>query len=121
MTTEQRRQVVTYLRAAYPISERPRWGYKRLHVLLQREGHRVNHKLVYRLYREERLAVRRRTQRTSPRLPAVAPTAPNQRWGMDFIHDQFVEGRRFQLSDESTSSPGSVRGSKWTLPCQRPE
>ena len=94
MTTGQRRQVVTTLLAAYPVSARracrliglarsrwqyrsrrsprtelrarlralaaarPRWGYQRLHVLLRREGYQVNHKLVYRLYREEGLVVR---------------------------------------------------------------
>jgi putative transposase len=88
-------------------AERPRWGYLRLHVLLQREGHRINHKLVYRLYREEGLLVRRRRRKrvAGPRVPLPAPSAPNERWGMDFITDAFVEGRRFRcltMVDEYT-------------------
>jgi putative transposase len=88
-------------------AERPRWGYLRLHVLLRREGHRINHKLVYRLYREEGLLVRRRRRKqvAVPRVPLPTPTAPNQRWGMDFITDALVEGRRFRcltMVDEYT-------------------
>lgn len=88
-------------------AERPRWGYKRLHVLLRREGYRVNHKLVYRLYREEGLLVRRRRRKrvAGPRVPLPTPTQPNERWGMDFIMDSFVEGRRFRcltMVDEYT-------------------
>ena len=86
---------------------RPRWGYKRLYILLRREGHHVNHKLVYRLYREEGLLVRRRRRKrvAGPRVPVPTPTRPNERWGMDFIQDAFVEGRRFRcltIIDECT-------------------
>lgn len=69
-------------------STRPRFGYKRLHLLLQREGQRVNLKRVYRLYREEQLLVRPRRQRKRvavPRVPLPPVTRPNERWGMDFI------------------------------------
>lgn len=89
-------------------TERPRFGYKRLHVLLRREGVVVNLKRVYRLYREERLLVRphRSRKRTAePRVPLPAPTQPNERWGMDFIHDACVDGRRFRcltMVDEFT-------------------
>lgn len=89
-------------------SARPRFGYKRLHVLLQREGVVVNLKRVYRLYREERLAVRpigRRKRVAVPRVPLPAPTQPNERWGMDFIHDACVGGRAFRcltMVDELT-------------------
>lgn len=88
-------------------AERPRWGYLRLHVLLRREGFQVNHKLVYRLYREEGLLVRRRRRKhvAVPRVPLPAPSAPNERWGMDFIMDALVEGRRFRcltMVDEFT-------------------
>lgn len=89
-------------------TERPRFGYKRLHVLLRREGVVVNHKRVYRLYREERLLVRphRSRKRTAePRVPLPTPTEPNERWGMDFIHDSCVDGRRFRcltMVDEFT-------------------
>jgi putative transposase len=80
-------------------SQHPRFGYKRLHLLLRREGQRVNAKRVYRLYREERLLVRARRGRKRaavPRVPAPAPTRPNERWGMDFIHDACADGRRFR-------------------------
>ena len=88
-------------------AERPRWGYLRLHVLLRREGHRINHKLVYRLYREEGLLVRRRRRKqvAVPRVPLPTPPTPNERWGMDFITDALADGRRFRcltMVDEYT-------------------
>jgi putative transposase len=86
---------------------RPRFGYKRLHILLRREGVLVNLKRVYRLYREEGLMVRRHRRKhvMAPRIPLPAPTQPNERWGMDFIHDACVDGRRFRcltMVDEFT-------------------
>lgn len=77
---------------------RPRWGYERLHVLLRREGFHVNHKLVLRLYREEDLAVRRRTKRrvAVPRVPLPAPSSLNERWSMDFVSDELADGRGFR-------------------------
>jgi putative transposase len=87
---------------------RPRFGYRRLHLLLRREGVAVNHKRVYRLYREERLLVRPRRppkQVTVARVPLPAPARPNERWGMDFIHDACADGRRFRcltMVDEYT-------------------
>ena len=80
--------------------ERRRFGYRRLHVLLRREGHAVNKKRVQRLYREERLTVRRRGGRKraiGTRRPIAVPLAPNQRWSLDFIHDQLTDGRRFRI------------------------
>ncbi len=79
--------------------ERPRFGYRRLHVLLRREGWVVNHKRVYRLYREEGLAVRRQKRkriRAAARLPLALPTAANQVWTMDFTQDALSSGRRFR-------------------------
>ena len=78
--------------------QRPRWGYKRLHVLLLREGVQVNHKRVYRLYREEDLAVRRRKRKrvAIPRQVRAHPVQPNERWSMDFISDALAQGRRFR-------------------------
>ena len=60
--------------------ERPRWGYRMLHVLLRREGHAHNLKLTYRLYREEGLAVRRRRRKRAAvaRTPRPQPSAANQ-------------------------------------------
>jgi putative transposase len=71
--------------------QRRRFGYRRLYVLLRREGELVNKKRVQRLYREERLSVRRRGGRKramGTRQPIEVPLAANQRWSLDFIHDQ---------------------------------
>lgn len=79
--------------------ERRRFGYRRLTVLLRREGWAVNHKRVYRLYREEGLGVRRRKRKrigAVERQPLVIPTQPNERWSMDFISDALSEGRKFR-------------------------
>ena len=80
--------------------ERRRFGYRRLHVLLRREGFVVNHKRLCRLYREERLQVRRRGGRKralGTRAPMLVPQRPNQRWSLDFVSDQFIDGRRFRM------------------------
>jgi putative transposase len=80
--------------------ERRRFGYRRLHVLLRREGHAVNRKRVQRLYREERLTVRRRGGRKramGTRRPIETPFLPNQRWSLDFVSDQLSDGRRFRI------------------------
>jgi putative transposase len=79
---------------------RPRFGYRRLHVLLRREGVIVNHKRIERLYREEGLAVRRRTRKRvarDGRGRAAVPGRPNQQWGVDFISDALAWGRRIRL------------------------
>lgn len=79
--------------------ERRRFGYRRLHALLRREGAVINHKRVYRLYREAGLAVRRRRRRRGvavDRQPLVLPTAPNQVWSMDFVMDALSSGRRLK-------------------------
>ena len=80
--------------------QRRRFGYRRLYVLLRREGQLVNKKRVQRLYREERLTVRRRGGRKralGTRRPLEVPVTPNQRWSLDFIHDQLTDGRRFRI------------------------
>jgi len=78
---------------------RPRWGYRRLHVLLHREGVRANWKRVYRVYREEGLTVRRRKRKriAVPRQPMVLPQVANERWSMDFVQDALHDGRRIRL------------------------
>ncbi len=75
--------------------QKPRYGYRRLHALLSRRGHEVNVKRVYRLYLEERLAVRRRKRKHLVRDRALAPRLlrPNQEWAMDFIVDGLATGR----------------------------
>ena len=81
-------------------SERGRFGYRRLHVLLRREGRTMNKKRTQRLYREEGLAVRRRKGRkraVGTRAPLLAASLPNARWSLDFVHDQFSNGRRFRV------------------------
>jgi putative transposase len=80
--------------------ERRRFGYRRLHVLLRREGFIVNHKRLFRLYREERLMVRRRGGRKralGTRAPLAIPQWPNERWSLDFVADQFIDGRRLRI------------------------
>jgi putative transposase len=79
---------------------RRRFGYRRLHILLRHEGLTVNHKKLRRIYAEERLQVRRcggRKRALGARAPLALPQGPNQRWSMDFLHDQFSDGRRFRI------------------------
>ena len=79
--------------------ERPRYGYRRLHVLLRREGYEVNHKRVHRLYRSEGLMVRRRLRKriaAGKRVPLPAPSRPNERWSLDFMSDQLADGREYR-------------------------
>jgi len=79
---------------------RRRFGYRRLHVLLRREGFIVNHKRLFRLYREERLLVRRRGGRKralGTRSPMTVAQLPNDRWSVDFAADQFIDGRRLRI------------------------
>ncbi len=80
--------------------ERRRFGYRRVHILLKRGGYVVNHKKLFRLYREEKLAVRRRGGRKraiGTRAPMMIPLAPNERWSLDFVSDQLTDGRRFRI------------------------
>ena len=79
---------------------RRRLGYRRLLVLMRREGLTMNHKKFRRLYREERLQVRRRGGRKralGTRAPLTIPSGPNQRWSLDFVADQLIDGRRFRI------------------------
>jgi putative transposase len=80
-------------------AERRRFGYRRLYVLLRREGYRVNLKRVYRLYRDEGLAVRRRRRRrrVARGTPSAVPTRINERWSLDFLLDTLEDGRRVRL------------------------
>ena len=81
-------------------AERRRFGYRRLKLLLDREGMRMNHKKLRRLYAEERLQVRRRGGRKralGTRAPMTLPQGPNQRWSLDFVADTLTDGRRFRI------------------------
>ncbi len=80
--------------------QRRRFGYRRLHILLRRDGVEINRKKTQRLYREEGLTVRRRRGRrraVGARAPAPVLALPNQRWSLDFVHDQLATGRRFRV------------------------
>jgi putative transposase len=79
--------------------ERRRFGYRRLHALVKREGIHANHKRVHRLYREAGLAVRRRRRRHGvivEREQLALPSAPNEVWSMDFVMDALSNGRRLK-------------------------
>lgn len=81
-------------------SERRRFGYRRIHVLLEREGIQVNLKKLRRIYSEEKLQVKRRGGRKralGTRRPIEVPTAVNVRWSLDFVSDAFTDGRRFRI------------------------
>jgi putative transposase len=78
--------------------EKPRYGYRRLHVLLERRGWKINHKRLYRVYRQEKLAVRRLRRKRLVR-SAVANVQlfrRNQEWAMDFVSDGLASGRSFR-------------------------
>ena len=80
-------------------AERPRYGYQRLWALLRREGWLVNHKRVYRFYREEGLKLRKRRRRGRThieRMPLSLPTKADERYSMDFMRDTLADGRVFR-------------------------
>ena len=82
-------------------AERPRFGYRRIHTLLRREPpfEAVNHKRVYRLYREENLRVRRKKRNRvaqANRRPRTVPEQANEQWSMDFMSDSLSDGRQFR-------------------------
>jgi len=80
--------------------KRRRFGYRRIGVLLERKGMIMNHKKLYRLYREEGLSVKRRRGRKrarGSRTPMPEATRPNQRWSLDFVSDTFGASRRFRI------------------------
>ena len=90
-------------------SERRRFGYRRLHILLARDGVRLNHKRLFRIDREERLSVRKlaetrsvcgwggRKRALGTRSPMTLPEAVNQRWSLDFVSDALSSGRRCRV------------------------
>jgi len=94
-------------------AERRRFGYRRLGWLLAREGHVMNRKKLYRIYRKEKLMVRRRGRRKRAigmRAPLALPDTINRRWSLDFVSDALSDGRRFRIfcvvDDFSPRMPG---------------
>jgi putative transposase len=79
--------------------EKPRFGYRRLHVLLRRSGEQVNHKRLHRIYREAGLRIRRKKRKHCVRegKPLLARTAANQEWALDFAHDAVACGRAIRV------------------------
>ncbi|ASS53998.1 IS3 family transposase [Rhizobium leguminosarum] len=81
-------------------NERRRFGYRRLFILLRRDGEPSGVNRIYRLYREEGLSVRKRKARrraVGTRAPILVEAKANARWSLDFVHDQFACGRRFRV------------------------
>ena len=81
-------------------NQRRRFGYRRLFILLRREGEPSGINRIYRLYREEGLMVRKRRGRRKAlgtRAPILVEARPNARWSLDFVHDQLANGRRFRI------------------------
>jgi putative transposase len=92
--------------------QRRRFGSPRLTVMLRREGFKVNHKRVERIYAEEGLQIKKRKKRRETaalRVVIPTPTKPNKRWSMDFVSDALADGRRFRcltiVDDFSRESP----------------
>ena len=80
--------------------ERLSFGYRRLHVLLKRDGHVINHKKLFRLYRKEKLTVRRRDGRKraiGTKAPMLVPLRPNEKWSPDFVAEQITDSQRFRI------------------------
>jgi putative transposase len=81
-------------------NERRRFGYRRLFIMLRREGEPSGINRIYWLYREEGLGVRKRRGRKRAigiRAPILVEARPNARWSLDFVHDQMANGRRFRI------------------------
>jgi putative transposase len=93
-------QTALRLRLRDLAATRVRYGYRRLHILLRREGWRINHKRVYRLYREEGLGIRVKRRKKLASVPRVLPPPaqrPQERWSLDFLADGLADGRRFRV------------------------
>ena len=81
-------------------NQRRRFGYRRLFILLREQGEPSGINRIYRLYREEGLTVRKRKARRKAigtRTPILVEAKVNARWSLDFVHDQFAQGRRFRI------------------------
>lgn len=96
-------------------ADRRRFGYRRIGLMLEREGIKMNHKKLYRLYSEERLTVRKRKGRKramGTRIPMPVAVSPNARWSVDFVADTFGASRRLRIlavvDDHTRESIGLV-------------
>ena len=96
--SQARDQTPLRMRIRELAAARVRYGYRRLHVLLQREGWRVNAKRIFRLYQLEGLSLRLKSRKKRVSAPRVVRPAerPNERWSMDFVSDSLADGRRFR-------------------------
>ena len=100
LSTRRAGDAAVRLRIRELAAQRRRFGYRRLHLLLTREGCHMNQKRFRRLYREEKLQVRKRGGRKRAlgvRAPIALPNGPNERWSLDFVSDAFTDGRRFRI------------------------
>ncbi len=112
-------------------ASRVRFGYRRLTVMLRREGWAVNAKRIYRLYLEYGLTVRTRVRRKiarRQRTPLLRAARPDQRWAMDFVSERLYDGRWFRILtvvDQFTRecllllADSSLTGQKWRWRCPR--
>ena len=102
-------------------AERPRFGYRRLGVLVRREGQEINQKRIYRVYRELGLAVRRKRRKRvaqANRRPRVVPIAANLQWSMDFMRDTLASGQVFRTLNVVDDATGSAWPSRSTPRCR---
>jgi len=83
------------------VATRIRYGYRRVHIMLKREGWQVGRNVIYRLYKEEGLVLRtkqpRRRKMIVHRQARPVPQRPNEAWSLDFVHDQLSDGQKFQM------------------------
>ena len=86
-------------RILYWAEKRPRYGSPRIYYMLRKEGFKVNHKKVERIYREEGLSLKRKKRKrlkSELRVPLESPLSPNETWAMDFVHDTLEGGRKIR-------------------------
>lgn len=101
--------------------QRRRFGYRRIGIMLERQGMTMNHKKLYRLYREEGLSVRRRRGRKrarGSRTPMPVPLVPGARWSMDFVSDTFGASRKFRILAINDDVAGRTCA-WWVIPASR--
>lgn len=99
------------------VQTRIRYGYRRVYILLKRDGWSIGRNTVYRLPREEGLALRskrpRRRKMVVHREARCRSTRPNEAWSLDFVHDQLSTVRSFGRSRSSMSSAARAWRSRW--------